>query len=392
MEDLYEHAPCGYLSLRPDGCIVKANATFSGWIGFTQAQLLGKKLHDLLTVAGRIFFETHFAPLLRMQGFFNEVAFDFIANDGTKIPVLANAMERRDDQGNLIFTRITIFKATDRRRYERELLDARAAAEAAKRELKALNATLETRIRHAVEERLAAEESLVREREMAELREQFIAVLGHDLRNPLASFAGGIAMLRKENLSTRAEKVLNLLHGSILRMSGLIDNVLDFARGRLGGGIGLDVDTAEPLQPVLEQVVGELQAAMPEALIETHFSIPVAVPCDRMRIAQLVSNLLANALTHGDKSQPIRVRGFARHDEFVLSVANAGVPIPQATVQRLFQPFVRGEGRRSQNGLGLGLYIASEIANAHGGALTVESSVVETRFTFQMPLRRPAKL
>lgn len=385
LDDLYEHAPCGYLSLRPDGRIFKSNATLSSWIGFTQAELVGKKLHDLLSVAGRIFFETHFAPLLRMQGYFNEVALDFVARDGTKIPVLANAMERRDDRGALVFTRITIFKATDRRRYERELLEARTAAEAAKRELQALNATLETRIRHAVEERLRAEESLVSERERAELREQFIAVLGHDLRNPLASFAGGIRMLRKESLSAQAVNLLDLLQGSVLRMSGLIDNVLDFARGRLGGGIGLDV-AAEPLQPVLEQVVGELRAASPEAVIECDFSIATPVACDRIRIGQLVSNLLGNALTHGDKRQPIKIRAVVEHEELVLSVANGGDPIAQATMERLFEPFVRGEVRHSQNGLGLGLHIASEIAKAHNGTLTMASSDVETRFTFRMPI------
>ncbi|WP_376740420.1 PAS domain-containing sensor histidine kinase [Mesorhizobium caraganae] len=385
LEDLYENAPCGYLSLAPDGRIVKANATFSAWIGFSQHELCEKRLHDLLNVAGRIFFETHFAPLLRMQGFFNEVALDFVTNDGSKIPVLANAMERRDDEGGLLFTRITISKAADRRRYERELVDARAAAEAAKRELQALNASLETRIQHAVEERFRMEESLMREREMSELREQFIAILGHDLRNPLASFGGALRMLRRERLTPQGERLLDLLQGSILRMAGLIDNVLDFARGRLGGGIGLNIKS-EPLQPVLEQVVGELRAASPDANIEADFAISKPVPCDHVRVGQLASNLLGNALTHGDRNQAIRLQAITEQDEFVLWVGNKGKPIPQIAMKRLFQPFVRGGA--SGQGLGLGLHIASEIAKAHGGTLTAESSNVETRFTFRMPLAR----
>jgi sigma-B regulation protein RsbU (phosphoserine phosphatase) len=386
LEDLYEHAPCGYLSVQPDGRIVKSNATLSDWLGFSPKELRGKKLHDLLNVAGRIFYETHFAPLLRMQGFFNEVALDFVASDGTKLPVLANAMERRDEKGDLLFTRVTIFKAAERRRYERELLEARTAAEAARRELQALNATLETRIRYAVEERLRVEESLLREREMAELREQFIAILGHDLRNPLASFSGGIRMLRKEDLSPQGERLLDLLQGSVLRMSGLIDNVLDFARGRLGGGIGVDLNAEEPLQPILDQVVGEFRAATPDAKIDANFSISTPVPCDHVRIGQLASNLLGNALTHGRKDEPIKFQALTEQRQFILWVANAGEPIPEATMERLFQPFFRGEIRRSQNGLGLGLHIASEIAKAHGGTLTVESSETETRFTFRMPL------
>lgn len=390
LEDLYENAPCGYLSLAPDGRIVKANATLSAWLGFSAEELLKKRFHDLLNVAGRIFFETHFAPLLRMQGFFHEVALDFVTMDGTKLPVLANAMERRDDQGDILFTRITIFKAVDRRRYERDLVDARAAAEAAKRELQALNASLETRVRVAVEERLRFEDSLMREREMSELREQFIAILGHDLRNPLASFGGGVRMLRREQLSAQGERLLDLMQGSILRMSGLIDNVLDFARGRLGGGIGLNIQS-EPLQPVLEQVVGELRSASPDAKIEANLSISTLVPCDHVRIGQLASNLLGNALTHGDQDHPVRIKAFTEHDEFVLWVANKGEPIPDAAMQRLFQPFFRGEVH-SRNGLGLGLHIAAEIAKAHGGTLTAESSEIEIRFTFRMPIMPLAPL
>ena len=93
LEDLYENAPCGYLSLRPDGRIVKVNLTFAKWIGFSPAELVGKRLHDLLNIAGRIFYETHFAPLLRMQGFFNEVALDLVTREGSRLPVLVNAAE-----------------------------------------------------------------------------------------------------------------------------------------------------------------------------------------------------------------------------------------------------------------------------------------------------------
>jgi PAS domain S-box-containing protein len=88
-EDLYENAPCGYLSLGPDGRIVKSNLTLSSWIGFSREELLGKRLRDILNVAGAIFYETHFAPLLRMQGFFNEVALDLVTADGKKLAVLS---------------------------------------------------------------------------------------------------------------------------------------------------------------------------------------------------------------------------------------------------------------------------------------------------------------
>ncbi|HET6519246.1 MAG TPA: HAMP domain-containing sensor histidine kinase, partial [Geminicoccaceae bacterium] len=218
----------------------------------------------------------------------------------------------------------------------------------------------------------------------AELREQFIAVLGHDLRNPLASIEAGVGLLRKAPLDERAAAILTLIQKSARRMAGLIDNVLDLARGRLGGGLVLDRNADEPLGPALEQVVAELRAAWPDRVIDAEIALAGPVTCDRARIAQLLSNLLANALTHGAADRPVSVRAATRAGLFELSVANAGEPIPPATIGRLFQPFFRASARSSHQGLGLGLYIASEIARGHGGALEVTSTPEETRFTLRM--------
>ncbi|NNU46377.1 PAS domain-containing sensor histidine kinase [Rhizobium sp. WYCCWR 11279] len=364
LEDLYENAPCGYLSLQPDGRIVKVNRTLSTWIGIPADQLLGKRLHDLLNTSGRIFYETHFAPLLRMQGFFNEVALDLVAVDGRKLPVLANAMERRAEDGALLFTRVTMFQAAERRRYERELVDARAAADAAGAIVKS---------------------QLELEQETAELREQFIAVLGHDLRNPLASIAAAARMLRKEKQTDRAIKVLDLMQGSVVRMSALIDNVLDFARGRLGGGITLE-RRAEHLEPLLRQVIEELRFSHLDRAIEVTIEFDGPINCDSGRIGQLVSNLLGNALTHGTPDEPVRLSAATVDGKLELWIANGGAPISSDAMTRLFQPFFRGEAGTGQRGLGLGLHIASEIARAHGGTIMASSDDKETRFTFVMPL------
>ncbi|MBB3297723.1 sigma-B regulation protein RsbU (phosphoserine phosphatase) [Rhizobium sp. BK077] len=366
LEDLYENAPCGYLSLQPDGRIVKVNRTLSAWIGIPVDQLLGKRLHDLLNMPGRIFYETHFAPLLRMQGFFNEVALDLVTSDGRKLPVLANAMERRAEDGALLFTRVTMFQAAERRRYERELVDARAAADAASAMVKS---------------------QLELEQETAELREQFIAILGHDLRNPLASIAAAARMLRKEEQTDRATKILDLMQGSVIRMSGLIDNVLDFARGQLGGGITLKRQV-EDLEPILRQVIDELRSSHPDRAIEVSIEFDGPINCDSGRIGQLVSNLLGNALTHGTPDEPVRFSAATDEQRLELWIANGGAPISSDAMTGLFQPFFKGEAGTSQRGLGLGLHIASEIARAHGGTIMVSSDDNETRFTFVMPLDR----
>jgi len=365
LEDLYENAPCGYLSLQPDGRIIKSNRTLSTWIGIPADKLLGKRLRDLLNMAGRIFYETHFAPLLRMQGHFQEVALDLITVDGTKLAVLANAYEKRNDDGALLFTRVTLFQATERRSYERGLVDARLASDKAE---------------------AAMRSELDLEHENAELREQFIAVLGHDLRNPLAAINAGTRMLRKDALSEKSLGVLDMMEGSVVRMSGLIDNVLDFARGRLGNGIGLDRNANDPLEPVLLQVVDELRSSHPGREIEIVSRIVEPVDCDRGRIGQLLSNLVGNALTHGAADLPIRVSAMTNGTSLELWVANGGTPISKNAMARLFHPFFRGEVRVDQEGLGLGLHIASEIARAHDGVLMVTSDPQETRFTFSMPL------
>lgn len=363
LEDLYETAPCGYLSIFPDARIAKANRTLADWLGAEDASsLVGKSVHEILGFGGKIAFETHLAPLLRMQGHVHEIALDLVSLSGEKLPTIANAAEKRAADGTHLFTRLTLFKAVDRRKFERSLVEARAKAEA---ESKAY-------------------------REAALLREQFIAVLGHDIRNPLAALAAGVGLLeRKEKLSAQGFAIVREMTASIERATTLVDDLLDLARGSLGAGIPVNRDSNAPLTPVLEQVVTELRRVAPGREIDVHIAIEEPVFCDRARVGQLASNLLANAITHGSDRQPIVFEAITEGDRFRLSVANAGAPIPQKVRARLFQPFFRGGSRPSRNGLGLGLYIASEIAKAHGGALEVTSNADETRFTFEMLARPP---
>jgi PAS domain S-box-containing protein len=129
-EELYEDAPCGYLSLLPDGAIVRANRTFLRWTGYSSEDLVsGTRLQDLLSVPAKVFYETHYAPLLRMQGFIREMALDLVCANKQVLPVLVNATEHRDHAGVPLVIRTAIYDATERRRYERELLAARRRLE-----------------------------------------------------------------------------------------------------------------------------------------------------------------------------------------------------------------------------------------------------------------------
>ncbi len=238
------------------------------------------------------------------------------------------------------------------------------------------------------QDRLAASQAaLLGERHSAELREQFIAVLGHDLRNPIASIESGARLLERAPIDDRSKAILGLMHKSVTRMAGLIDDILDFARGRLGGGVIVDKRVDARLEETLRHVIAEMGASSPGRTIVSEIALDQPVAADTTRMGQLLSNLLGNALTHGAADRPVVVRIAAAADMFELSVSNAGQPIPAEDMERLFQPFTRTHARSgSREGLGLGLYIASEIARAHGGRLEAVSTPQQTCFTFRMPL------
>ena len=236
----------------------------------------------------------------------------------------------------------------------------------------------------ALDQVASSRTDLASERANSASREQFIGVLGHDLRNPLAAINSGVLLLRKEKPSERGIRILDLLEGAVRRMSELIDDALDLVRGRLGGGITL-IRSSTAITPTLEQVADELRASYPDRVIETSFASGMRLDCDPARIAQLFSNLIGNALRHGAADRPVVVRADVEDRVFTLAVANAGTPIPSKVMKHLFDPFSRGDPESPAEGLGLGLYIAAAIARAHGGTLTATSDARETRFTYRMP-------
>ena len=356
-DSFFEKSPCGFVTAEGRAKIIKCNGRFANWLGYTADELVGTKFSDLLTISSKIFYETHLAPLLRMKGSYEEAALELLSKSGERIHFLVNAGEERDETGAPLFVRLALFKATDRRVLEQNL-------QIAKRD---------------------AEHSLAGERENAVFREQFIAVLGHDLRNPLGAIKSGAQVLARTPLDARQRAVVDMMESSTARMGELIENVMDFARSRLGGGMTMNRQTVD-LAPVVIHTVDELRSAFPMRDLRTEISSDLLLNCDAHRLSQLLSNLVANAVTHGSEGQPIIVSADMSDSQFTLAVANGGRPIPPELLEVLFQPFTRENARPSQNGLGLGLFIASEIAKAHGGTLNVTSSEAETRFTFRMEI------
>lgn len=232
-----------------------------------------------------------------------------------------------------------------------------------------------------------SEAALLDARATAELREKFIAVLGHDVRTPLASIISGTDILLHQELDQQTRGTVERMRRSGYRISALVDDVLDFARGRMGGGIPLNLKATDALAADLRHVVAEVQGAFPERDIRSDIEIGRIVLCDRVRLAQLLSNLLTNALVHGAPTRPVTVSAAIAADALRIDISNHGPAIAPELIPRLFEPYWRGAADTSRNGLGLGLYIAAEIARCHGGELAVQSADELTTFLFTLPLR-----
>jgi signal transduction histidine kinase len=225
---------------------------------------------------------------------------------------------------------------------------------------------------------------LADERETAELREQFIAVLGHDLRTPLGSILMAAEVGKRKEPDNAMRSLLDHIGRSAHRISALVDDVVDFTRGRMGGGIALELRREDNLHLAFAQVVEELRGLHPNRSIVAHLHPIATLLCDRGRMAQLLSNLLNNALVHGDPAKPVEVTAREENDVFQLTVKNAGPRIPDEIKRQLFKPFWRGSMKVSREGLGLGLFIVSEIARSHGGTIEVLTSDTSTSFIYRV--------
>jgi signal transduction histidine kinase len=233
----------------------------------------------------------------------------------------------------------------------------------------------------------ATQAQLVDANETGRLREQFIAVLGHDLRTPLSAIRMSADLLQTKTAEKSSLNLIAAIRNSSSRMGALIENVLDFARGRMGGGIPIKRQWVDDLGRTLRLTLAEIQSSYPEATFTQALDVPAEVYCDPIRISQLLSNLLGNAVTHGSTATPISVRAYSERDEMVIAVTNQGTAISSHLLPLLFEPFTRSEAGQRGEGLGLGLYIASQIAAAHNGTLSVTSTLeAGTRFVARMPL------
>ncbi|HEY1229655.1 MAG TPA: PAS domain-containing sensor histidine kinase [Ramlibacter sp.] len=367
VQEALDMAPCGLLRTGSSGVIAQAHATFCQWLGYERHELVGRRLQDLLTVGGRIFHLTHLSPLMQMQGSVSEVKLDFVRRDGTTVPVVLNAQRRATQEG--VHTDIALFVARDRDRYERELVHSRKRLEVLVTEAEAL-------------QELAKDRAL--------FAEQMMGIVSHDLRNPLSTIHMGAQLLTRTETRPHQLSVLARVIRATDRAHRLINDLLDFTQARLGNGLHV-----APKQFVVHAMVAEVLDELGQAFSGREMAHERVgegeCVADADRIGQLVGNLVGNAVAYGEADAPITVRSEIHAEHFVIAVHNTGTPIPLDAQATLFQPLVRGTEVGANRSVGLGLFIVSEIAKAHGGKVAVSSSAeAGTLFLARFPRLPPA--
>jgi two-component system sensor histidine kinase/response regulator len=207
--------------------------------------------------------------------------------------------------------------------------------------------------------------------ETLRLNEMFSALLAHDLRNPLSAILASAQLLERRTCDSQAQEAAARILSSGKHMGRLIEDMLDLARARLAGGIVVKPEPAD-IRVLVERVVREHQAAAPQRAIETDYTGEFSGRWDAERIAQVASNLIGNALKHGDADAPIEVRLDGTDDDAVVLLVINGGTIPAELVDHLFDPFRGGQRPAGRSeGLGLGLYIVFQIVKAHSGSVEV---------------------
>jgi sigma-B regulation protein RsbU (phosphoserine phosphatase) len=356
---------CGLMQTAEDGTILRVNRTFSDWVGQPASALLHRqRFQDLLTMGGRIFHQTHWAPLLRMQGSISEVKLELSQGDRPGIPIVINAI--RHERSGFAWHEIAAFVARDRDKYERELVLSRKRLE-----------------------ELVAEATRLQEeaKDRALFAEQMIGIVSHDLRNPLSGITMGAALLTRAQLPEGQQRTLSRMLRSADRAHALIADLLDFTQARVGKGLSVSLESMD-LHRTVSDAIDELALIHHgKATLQHRRSGEGACTADRNRLVQLVGNLVSNAVAYGAPGQPVTVTSGVGSTCFV-AVHNHGTAIPQERQDLIFKPMTRGTEGGAGRSVGLGLFIVREIAKAHRGEARVTSTPADgTTFIVSFPQR-----
>jgi PAS domain S-box-containing protein len=426
--ELLDGAPAGFVSFTDDGTITAANATLAAMLGYAPGELEGVRIESLMSVGARIFYQTHFFPLVRLHGRAEEIFLLLRDRDGGEVGVLANAARR--ERGGAWANDCVMMQVRERRKFEDELLrarreadQARALAEQHARDLEHANGLLEEQaleleLQHQQmqeqafeletqaeemqsinDELLERTEELERQRAAAEeanrAKSSFLAVMSHELRTPLNAIAGYVQLMEMGIHGPVTEPQLGALERigrSQQHLLRLINDVLNLARiesGRVEYMLE-DVPVGELLTTVTPMV--EPQMAAKALVFDVEADSPLAVFADREKVQQIVINLLSNSIKFTPEGGRISVTTGTRADapgSVFLRVTDTGIGIAPEKQASVFEPFVQVDMSRTRRseGTGLGLAISRDLARGMGGDLRVRSEVGRgSTFTLTLPV------
>ncbi len=374
---LYQQAPCGLLVTDAAGVILRVNATLCRWLGYSRAALVNKvKIQDRLPVGARIFHQTHCLPILQVQGSVGQLQMDIRDAGGQRMPVLVNIVRRTVD--GQILDEWSLQAMNERRSYERELLAARKTAE------QALDARLEAE---------AQLRSLNEELSDADRRkDEFLATLSHELRNPLAPMRSALEVLKLDATRPPREKgLLDVFDRQLRHMAHLVDDLMEVSR-ITQNRMELrrePVPLADVVQAAVDDVGNMMRAAAHTLALHLEAQ-GVVVDADPTRLGQVLVNLLTNACKYTPNGGLVSLTLRVENEQAVIAVRDNGIGIPEHALGTIFGMFSQLEPalQRARGGLGIGLALVRGIVALHGGTVEAWSAGegLGSTFTVRLPL------
>jgi PAS domain S-box-containing protein len=378
-EDLFDGAACGLVLTDSSGAIVRANATACAWLGYAASEALGMRMIDLLPVGARLFYHTHCQPILQAQGSVAEIQVDLRNRRQERLPMLINIVRKGVAPDTL--DHWALFKASDRRAYERELLAARKLAESA----------LEARRGAEAELRQANDRLSAADRR----KDEFLATLSHELRNPLAPMRSALDVMNLKFGGHGEGRLLNVFDRQLRHMTRLVDDLMDVSR-ITQGRMRLQRAPVD-LRALARSAADDMAAAMRAARHTLQVTVPdtpLVVDGDAIRLSQVIVNLLTNAAKYTPDGGAIALSLACKPEDdgsmhAFIRVRDNGIGIPAPALATVFDMFAQLQPAldRAKGGLGIGLALARGIVELHGGAIRAASQGLDmgSEFTVRLP-------